>query len=115
MNRIWVWCTFEFEGFHRWAGAPDSVEYLRTKHRHLFKCKVWVEVRHEDREIEFITLKHDCQKALGVLDIERVGSCEVVAGTILMELKKIYPKRMMMAEVSEDGECGARVELDDRE
>jgi len=107
----WVWCTFQFEAFHSWAEAPEGVTFLKNKHRHLFKCKVWVEVEHNDRDIEFILLKRDCERLVNKLTKNNVGSCEMLAELFLKQLSQKYKGRGMMAEVSEDGENGALIEM----
>jgi hypothetical protein len=112
MKKIWVWCTFEFVGWHVWKDAPQDVNYLAERHRHLFKCKVQIEVSHNDREIEFITLKNECSEMIPAMSILDVGSCEMVAEWIYGRLKHMYPGRSMKIAISEDGENGATVEFD---
>jgi len=110
MIRTLVWCTLEFEGWHKWDKAPNEVDYLRFPHRHIFKVQVFIEVKTNDREIEFITLKHQCQQIVSGFDKENVGSCEQIAEAIIAQVKQIYPNRAVGADVSEDGENGARVQ-----
>lgn len=42
------------EGFHNWPGAPDEVDFLRVRHRHLFYIYAEKPVYHDDRDVEFI-------------------------------------------------------------
>lgn len=105
----------EFRGLHRWKDAPDVVGFLRHPHRHIFRIKTYVDVTHNDREIEFFMLQAEIDKIIASWstdypESERVNwSCEQMAEKVLAELSKIYPGRNMTCEVSEDGECGAIV------
>ena len=70
MRNIWV--TFSQEGVHFYPGADtnpatatgewDDVSFLGYKHRHIFHFKVWIEVFHDDRDIEFIQFKRWLQR-----------------------------------------------------
>lgn len=109
-----IWVEFKMEGFHNWPEAPDSRDYLRASHRHMFHVRVETEVTHDDREIEF----HDLMDAARgqFPDIEHVNgrpdlgsmSCEMIARKIANGLAGLYA-RPFCVDVSEDGECGARV------
>ena len=55
----YIYINTQFEGFHCWKEAPIEVSFLRNFHRHMFKVKVWIEVRSNDREIEFFMFKKD--------------------------------------------------------
>ena len=48
----------QYEGIHCWPEAPDEVNFLKSLHRHIFNIEVEVEVHNDDRDIEFIMLKH---------------------------------------------------------
>lgn len=112
----WVWCTFEREGLHKWDDAVkhSEVAYLASLHRHSFRFKVWVEVFGDDREVEFIMLKHRLQELVGSWG-PVVGSCEMMADKIVKWVIGDYSGignqgRHVRVSVSEDGECGALVE-----
>ena len=54
-----IWVTFRREGIHKYPAALEEekladVSFLGYPHRHMFHFKVWIQVRHNDREIEFI-------------------------------------------------------------
>ena len=51
-----IWVTFQVEGIHQWK---DATNYLRHPHRHMFHFRVELSVTHDDREVEFIKLKHE--------------------------------------------------------
>ena len=112
-----------FEGIHCYPEAPDEVSYLRLPHRHMFGVGVTVEVFHNDREIEFIMLKHIINRWLdvqrddndGVWHMERL-SCEQVACMVAdlvnekFGVTKDGKVRAICVTVDEDGENGATVE-----
>lgn len=99
--------TYQCDGFHRWAAAPDDVAFLRNKHRHLFKVRVGIPVTHNDRDREFFMERDKVMDILLNHQWNDAGSCEMIAEKILVGLP--YAK---WAEVWEDGENGARLERD---
>ena len=62
-----IWVTFQKEGVHCYpAAATDpnlatgdeyDVSFLATPHRHIFHFRVWIDVIHSNRDIEFIQFK----------------------------------------------------------
>jgi hypothetical protein len=106
-----IWVTFRLEGFHRWADAPLTEEYLRSNHRHLFHSKVTIPVDHAEREIEFHRFLSDVKtKAEWMLSEQTDSSCEGIAHCLAEWITNQY-ERSAEVEVSEDGECGAIVRL----
>ena len=109
-----------YEGIHRYPGASDDVVFLRQPHRHTFGVCVELEVFHDDREIEFITLKRliiDWLKGREDLKshIWYMGtlSCEQVASGLMNHLFKTVdklPNRYCKITIDEDGENGASIE-----
>lgn len=100
-----VYCKVDFEGIHCWPQCPfEEVRYLRDPHRHIFKITAYKEVNHDDRDVEFIMLKHQIEKFLereypgGILG---AMSCEMLGRQLLEEFN------LMQIDVSEDGENGA--------
>ena len=117
-----VFCKTKYEGIHRYPGAPLAVEYLSKPHRHIFGVKVEMDVFSDDREVEFIMLKHKVNAWLRIHfnsnDVWEMGalSCEQVATQLLKFLQTEYPvpyhadqKRRIIVTVDEDGENGAVV------
>ena len=100
-----VFCTCQFAATHCWPGATAPVAFLQNEHRHIFKISARAEVSHNDRDIEFITLKEIIQK---FCDEQWAGrdigstSCEDIAETLLNAFDEIDS-----VTVSEDGENGA--------
>jgi hypothetical protein len=109
MTRTTVYCCFRFAALHRWPEAKGEVAYLAHPHRHEFHARVDMEVRHEDRDIEFIGLKNRLRTQVEQLaaQADRVAtwSCETWASQIMA---LVGARRV---EVSEDGENGAVVEI----
>lgn len=94
-----------FVGFHRWKDAPNICSFLRNWHRHIFYVKMIAEVSHNEREIEFITLKKDLDEYIHLnFDYEYFEySCETLAEKILLAFNA------HTVCVSEDDENGAIV------
>jgi predicted RNase H-like HicB family nuclease len=110
-TKKWVWITFQKSGFHYYPSADESVGYLASKHRHLFKFKVQIEVFHNDRDVEFHGLLNFCEGLFEgkTLDID-FKSCEMLAQDLYDKLSERYSNRDIVIDVSEDGECGCSIE-----
>lgn len=107
-----VFCTLQVEGTHNWPDCPfDEVDYLRVPHRHVFHIKANQKVMHDDRDVEFIMLKHEIEEYLKnkyyndkkKLCVFGAKSCEMIAS----ELCNVF--KLTRCEVSEDNENGAIV------
>jgi hypothetical protein len=102
-----VYCTVLFEGIHCWPECPfEEVKYLRDPHRHIFHIKAHKQVFHDDRDVEFIMLKHQVETYLrDTYPRGRMGltSCEMLGRELMNKFGLIE------VEVSEDGENGAIV------
>lgn len=113
-----VFCTLKFEGTHCYPDASEEVRYLRDPHRHVFGVRVEMEVYHDDRDIEFIMLKHriqshlydtyPCDHSTHIHDLN-TRSCEHVARALASWLQACYGSRAITVAVDEDGENGAIV------
>ena len=109
-NKIFV--TFEIEGIHRHNEQQLTEEYmfLSNRHRHVFHVKVFVDVFHDDREIEFIKLKEDIVKIYQNQPIEfDNNTAETIAKMIfqtICEKFEVLRGRKCTVVVSEDGENG---------
>lgn len=103
----YIWVTNEKEMIHNYPNAPNAVSFLRNEHRHLFKFKTYLEIFHEDRDLEFIIVKRYIDSILNQINIflgEK--SCEMISRELARRLQIEYPKRDIMVEVSEDNENG---------
>jgi hypothetical protein len=114
-----IFVQFQKEGIHKYpAAATDpnlcspgeyDVSFLAYPHRHIFHFRVWIDVFHNDRDIEFIQFKRWCealyngQGAVLSLDFK---SCEMIADDLYIQIADRYPGRAVWIEVSEDGENG---------
>lgn len=95
------------EGYHKYEDAPESVAFLKDKHRHIFEITCQFEVSHEDRQIEIIMQQWEIEKYL----CEKYGSpcefgsmsCESIARELLEHFNAYEVK------VLEDGAGGAIV------
>lgn len=116
-----IWVTFQKEGVHCYpAAATDpmlatgdeyDVSFLASPHRHIFHFRVWIDVFHNDRDIEFIQFKHWLENlykdAILALDYK---SCEMIADDLYIQITARYPDRAVTIEVSEDGENGCTID-----
>lgn len=99
----------EFEGVHAYLAAPEEVAYLRNVHRHKFYVEAEISVDHDDRELEFLMVKHYVDGMLKRTSFPVTVSCEQIAGRIGDSLIKKYGNRRMIVSVFEDNENGGRV------
>jgi D-arabinose 1-dehydrogenase-like Zn-dependent alcohol dehydrogenase len=116
--RRWIWVTFQKVGFHKYPAAASEaslhdVRYLSSKHRHLFKFKVQMEIFHSDRELEFHQVLNYCESLFTTqtIDIDS-KSVEMLADDLYTKLAEKYPARGIKINVSEDGECGCWIDYE---
>ena len=118
-----IWVTFRKEGIHCYpAAATDpalktgdeyDVSFLGSPHRHIFHFRVWIDVLHNDRDIEFIQFKRWLENLYkdGILQLD-YKSCEMMADDLYAEIAGRYPDRAVWIEVAEDGENGALIKYE---
>ena len=118
-----VWVTFRKEGIHKYpAAATDpllatgdeyDVSFLANEHRHIFHFRVWIDVFHNDRDIEFIQFKRWLENLYkdGILSLD-YKSCEMIADDLYINIAARYSKRAVWIEVSEDGENGCLIKYE---
>ena len=128
-----IWITWQKEGIHKYpAAATDpalatgdeyDVSFLASPHRHIFHFRVWIDVFHNDRDVEFIQFKrwlenlfraghtgnNNNQGAVLSLDYK---SCEMIADDIYIQIAQRYPDRAVWIEVSEDNENGCLIKYE---
>jgi hypothetical protein len=77
----------------------------------MFKFKVWIEVFHDDRDLEFIQFKRwlEAMYGDGTLELD-FKSCEMISDALFEKITTKYPGRHITIEVSEDGENGSFAE-----
>ena len=116
-----IWVTFNKEGIHKYPAALedpklatgdwDDVGFLGYKHRHIFHFKVWIEVFHDDRDIEFIQFKRWLERLYNddVIQLNN-KSCEMIADDLAYTIRDEYPGRWIKVSVAEDNENGCEME-----
>jgi hypothetical protein len=125
-----IWVTFRREGIHRYpAAATDpmlatgdeyDVSFLASPHRHIFHFRVWIDIFHNDRDIEFIQFKRwleNLYTGTGPYNEGRVlaldyKSCEMIADDLYIQVAGRYPGRAVWIEVAEDGENGCLIKYE---
>ena len=118
-----IWVTFRKEGIHKYPAALDDpnlatgdeydVSFLGYPHRHIFHFKVWIDVHHNDRDIEFIQFKRWLEKLYSEKTLELdYKSCEMMSDDLFDKIQERYPERSVWIEVSEDGENGSFIKYD---
>ena len=110
-----IWVRFAKEGIHKYpAAATDpalaDVSFLGYPHRHMFHFKVYIDVFHNDRDIEFIQFKRWCESLYseGTLALD-YKSCEMIADDLYVQINSRYPGRHVVISVSEDDENGCEI------
>jgi len=118
-----IWVTFRKEGIHKYpAAATDpalatgdeyDVSFLGVPHRHIFHFRVWIDVWHNDRDIEFIQFKRWLENLYrdSTLSLD-YKSCEMIADDLYDQIAQRYPDRAVWIEVAEDGENGALIKYE---
>jgi len=120
-----IWVTFQMEGIHKYpAAATDpnlatgdqyDVSFLAHPHRHMFHFRVWIDVWHNDRDIEFIQFKRWLVSLYSntnpVLELDN-RRCAMIADDLYLEIQGRYPGRTVWIEVSEDGENGCLIKYE---
>jgi hypothetical protein len=116
-----IWVTFRKEGIHRYPAADTDpalatgdeydVSFLAAPHRHIFHFRVWIDVFHNDRDIEFIQFKRWLENLYrdATLSLD-YKSCEMIADDLYVQIAAKYPNRVIWIEVAEDGENGASIQ-----
>lgn len=120
-KKTFVYCTFQKEAYHFFPGADQDPQYatgdeydvshLASRHMHYFNFKVWVEVTHNNRQIEFIQLRRWIESlyAKGTLELNH-QSCEMLSDALCEKLAERYPGMEIRIDVSEEGINGSYTE-----
>ena len=120
-----IWVTFRREGIHCYPAAATNprlntageydVSFLASPHRHIFHFRVWIDVWHNDRDIEFIQFKRWLESLYSgsntVLALDW-KSCEMIADDLYIQIAGRYPERAVWIEVAEDGENGCLIKYE---
>ena len=118
-----IWVTFRKEGIHRYPAAVNDpklatgdeydVSFLGMAHRHIFHFCVWIDVFHNDRDIEFIQFKRWLENLYrdDILSLDH-KSCEMIADDLYINIAARYPGRAVWMKVAEDGENGCLIKYE---
>ena len=115
-----IWITWQREGIHKYPAALTDpqladVQFLGYPHRHMFHFRVWIDVFHNDRDLEFIQFKRWLEALYNsdnsVLSLDH-KSCEMIADDLYIQIAQRYPGRVVHIEVAEDGENGALIKYE---
>lgn len=104
----------QVEGTHNWSDCDiDEVDFLRHTHRHLFYIRVEKEVKHNNRDIEIIKLKHDIKEFLDFYYYKQNVRTHCFGDYSCEDIAEIILKRfdLNLVEVLEDNENGAIVRV----
>ena len=122
-----IWVTFQKEGIHKYpaaltdpalaTGDEYDVSFLGYPHRHIFHFRVWIDVWHNDRDLEFIQFKRWLENLYRTADNNNKNSvlaldyksCEMMADDLYLQIAARYPGRSVWIEVAEDGENGCLI------
>jgi hypothetical protein len=122
-----IWVTFQKEGIHKYpaaltdpmlaTGDEYDVSFLGYPHRHTFHFRVWIDVWHSDRDIEFIQFKRWLENLYRTADNNTKNSvlaldyksCEMMSDDLYLQIAGKYPGRSVWIEVAEDGENGCLI------
>jgi hypothetical protein len=121
-QKSFIYVTFQKEGYHCFPEAGNDeryatgdyydVSHLANKHMHYFFFKVWVEVNHNNRDIEFIQFRRWLESLYQTNTLQlNNSSCEMICENLYKEISAKYPNLDVKIEVSEDGINGAYVEF----
>lgn len=111
-NVTTVFCTLQIEATHNWPECPfQEVIYLRDPHRHVFHIKAHKIVNHNDRDTEFLILKHKINTYVheqywdDTIKMCRFGSksCEMLCEELAQQFD------LCEIEISEDNENGSKL------
>lgn len=108
--KTYVTIKLQHEALHHWPEAREKLPeagFLADKHRHVFHIKMTKEVKHDDRDVEFILWKREVESYLTEKYGKDLGrtSCEDLAKELLTKFD------CTMVSVEEDAENGALVTI----
>lgn len=121
IKKTFVYCTFQKEGYHCFPEAnvdqtyvtndEYDVSHLAYRHMHYFNFKVWIEVTHDNRQIEFIQLRRWLENlySTGALELNN-QSCEMMSDALFKKLNERYPNKEIRIDISEEGINGSYTE-----
>lgn len=121
VKKTFIYVPFVKEGYHCFPEAGTDVQYatndeydvshLQYKHMHYFYFKVWIEVTHNNRQIEFIQFRRWLESLYDskTLSLNNM-SCEMIADQLYDTISQKFPNVEIRIDISEDNINGAYVE-----
>jgi len=115
LEQSFIWVTFQKAGIHCYPEAESSpelkdVSFLSHPHRHIFHFKVYLEVFHDNRDIEFLQVKKWLESLYSEKELALYfKSCEMLAKELYKKIEVKYPGRAVKIEIAEDGENGCSI------
>ncbi len=107
-----VGITTKIEGFHAFAKAEEvfgkDVDFLATRHRHMFGIELEMLVFHNERDQEFILLKRQVENYIQANYGKPAEFGNMSCESIAQELMENFTN-VVMVKVDEDGENYARI------
>jgi hypothetical protein len=119
-KKQFIYVPFIKEGYHCFpeaatdpayaTGDKFDVSHLGFRHMHYFHFKVWVEVNHTNRDIEFIQFRRWLESLydVGTLKLDN-QSCEMISDNLHKIIFDKYPVDIRI-DVAEDGINGSYTE-----
>jgi len=103
-----------FNAKHFWKDAPEEVSFLRIPHDHIFFIEAEIEVKHDDRELEFFLVKRKLDDFIDLAFNNKTFelSCEQIADKLIGIILHHYGERKITVTVYEDNNNGGRVKYD---
>jgi hypothetical protein len=121
-QKTFIYASIQKEGYHCFPEAGDDPKYatgdeydvshLALRHMHYFFIKVWVEVKHSNRDIEFIQFRRWLESLYGdnILNLNS-KSCEMIGEDLYKIISEKYQGVEIRIDVSEDNINGALIEF----
>lgn len=117
-----IYVTIQREGYHYFpeagtnatfkTGDKYDVSHLAHKHMHYFFIKVWLEVNHSNRDVEFIQFRRWLESLYNENSLELDNkSCEMIAEDLFLTISQKYPGQDVKIDVAEDNINGALLEF----
>lgn len=121
-SKKFIYVSVQKEGYHCFPEAATDpqfktndeydVSHLANKHMHYFFIKVWIEVGHSNRQIEFIQFRRWIDSLYNEKTLSlNSKSCEMIAEDLFEIISQKYPNREIRIDVSEDNINGAFLEF----
>ena len=117
-----IYVQFQKEGYHCFpeaatdpqfcTGDEYDVSHLSHKHMHYFYIKVWLQVTHSNRQVEFIQFRRWLENLYTTQSLELNNkSCEMIAEDLYDVIARKYPECEIRIDISEDNINGAYLEF----